>query len=565
MNLSHMKVATRLGVAFSLISCLLVVLTVFALYRMAQLESSMTEITDINSVEAGLANQLDHTISNRALALRNLILLQADQQDQIAIETARFDKETQTYEEARAKLATMFQLPETTSEERQLLEQIRQQGELALPLMTKGKELAMSGQREAAYHLLRSDLRPVQAKWWKYVRDLRELERKQNDSETVSAKALYDTSRTLMIGLSALAVVLSVAFALIITRSVLKQLGGEPAAAAEAANRVATGDLTVRVVTLPGDRASLMYAMKTMRESLVGIVGQVHHSTGAIATAANQIASGNLDLSSRTEEQAASLEQTAASMEELTATVRRNSEHARQANQLATSASGVSERAGSVVSEVVHTMGTIHAASQKIVEIIGVIDGIAFQTNILALNAAVEAARAGEQGRGFAVVASEVRSLAQRSATAAKEIKGLIGSSVEQVALGNKLVQEAGATMGEVVNSVKGVTQIMVEIMSASDEQATGIEQINQALTQMDQVTQQNAALVEEAAAAAESMREQTAALVQAVGVFKLDQPGGANEAEEAATDRAPASASAHLRLGRPVATALIAHEVQPA
>jgi methyl-accepting chemotaxis protein len=564
MNLSHMKVATRLGIGFGLISCLLVAVTIFALYRMAQIESSMVEITDINAVEAGLANQLDHTISNRALALRNLILLQADQQDQIAIETARFDKETQTYEDARAKLATMFQNPQTTPEERALLEQIRQQGELSLPLMMKAKELAMAGQREAAYHVLRSDLRPVQAKWWKLVRELRELERKQNDMETASAKQLYDMSRTLMIGLTVFAVILSVASALVITRSVLKQLGGEPATAAEAANRVATGDLTVRVATQPGDDTSLMYAMKTMRDSLVGIVGQVHHSTGAIATAANQIASGNLDLSSRTEEQAASLEQTAASMEELTATVRRNSEHARQANVLATSASGVSERAGSVVSEVVQTMGTIHEASQKIVEIISVIDGIAFQTNILALNAAVEAARAGEQGRGFAVVASEVRSLAQRSATAAKEIKALIGGSVEQVALGNKLVQEAGSTMSEVMDSVKGVTQIMVEIMSASEEQATGIEQINQALTQMDQVTQQNAALVEEAAAAAESMREQTAALVHAVGVFKIEQPDGGAYEVEAVTHNVPTSASAPRRLARPAA-ALMAHDVQPA
>jgi methyl-accepting chemotaxis protein len=246
-----------------------------------------------------------------------------------------------------------------------------------------------------------------------------------------------------------------------------------------------------------------------------------------------------LDLSSRTEEQAASLEQTAASMEELTATVKRNSEHARQANELAASASHVSERAGNVVSEVVQTMGAINQASQKIVEIIGVIDSIAFQTNILALNAAVEAARAGEQGRGFAVVASEVRSLAQRSATAAKEIKALIGGSVEQVELGNRLVDEAGTTMREVVGSVKRVTLIMGEIMNASEEQATGIEQINQALTQMDQVTQQNAALVEEAAAAAESMREQAGALVEAVSVFKL---------REAATGQTRARASAYER-----------------
>jgi methyl-accepting chemotaxis protein len=388
--------------------------------------------------------------------------------------------------------------------------------------MRRAKELALAGKRDEAYHVLRFELRPIQAKWWGYVRQLRDLEHKQNDALTVDAKESYSTSRVCILGLAFVALIVSVVSAWLITRGILKQLGGEPADAADAADRVAAGDLMTEVYVKSGDSTSLMHAMKTMRTSLVGIVSQVHVSTGAIASAAGQIASGNLDLSSRTEEQAASLEQTAASMEELTATVKRNSEHARQANELAASASNVSERAGSVVSEVVQTMGAINDASQKIVEIIAVIDGIAFQTNILALNAAVEAARAGEQGRGFAVVASEVRSLAQRSATAAKEIKALIGGSVEQVQLGNRLVDEAGSTMREVVGSVKRVTLIMGEIMNASEEQATGIEQINQALTQMDQVTQQNAALVEEAAAAAESMREQAGALVEAVSVFKL-------------------------------------------
>ncbi|GLU35842.1 methyl-accepting chemotaxis protein [Trinickia caryophylli] len=562
MNLSHMKVASRLGIGFGLVSCLLIIVTGFALMRMAQLESSMIDITDVNAVEAGLASRLDQTISNRALALRNIILLDADQQDEVAIETKRFASETKVYDESIAKLATMFQRTETMPEEHTLLEQVRQQGELSLPLMTKAQELALSGQKQAAYHLLRFELRPVQAKWWGAVRQLREFERKQNDAETAEAKEMYSMSRTLIIGLATLALVLSIVSALLITRGILKQLGGEPADAADAANRVATGDLTVEVVARDGDRTSLMHAMKTMRESLVDIVGQVHRSTGAIATAANQIASGNLDLSSRTEQQAASLEETAASMEELTATVRRNSEHARQANELASSASGVSERAGSVVSEVVRTMGSINDASQKIVEIIGVIDGIAFQTNILALNAAVEAARAGEQGRGFAVVASEVRSLAQRSATAAKEIKALIGGSVEQVEIGNKLVQEAGATMSEVVDSVKRVTLIMGEIMGASEEQAQGIEQINQALTQMDQVTQQNAALVEEAAAAAESMREQTASLVQAVGVFRLAQKFDVAPVRA----MAPARRGAVPRLAEPaLGKPLLTHDAQPA
>ena len=552
MNFTHMKVANRLGVGFALVSILLVLVTTFALMRLSELESAMVDITDVNSVEATLANRLDESISNRALALRNLILLQADQQGQVQMETQRFDSETATYDESREKLAKMFALAGTSAQETELLREIVEQGDLALPLMRKAKSLALSGQHDEAYRLLRFELRPIQAKWWGYVRNLRELEHKQNDELTADAKATYASSRIGIVGLALAALLVSIVSAWLITRGIITQLGGEPADAADAAERVATGDLTTEVVVKRGDDTSLMHTMKTMRESLVGIVSQVHVSTGAIASAAGQIASGNLDLSSRTEEQAASLEQTAASMEELTATVKRNSEHARQANELAASASHVSQRAGDVVSEVVQTMGAINQASQKIVEIIGVIDGIAFQTNILALNAAVEAARAGEQGRGFAVVASEVRSLAQRSATAAKEIKALIGGSVEQVEVGNRLVDEAGSTMKEVLESVRRVTSIMGEIMNASEAQATGIEQINQALTQMDQVTQQNAALVEEAAAAAESMREQASVLVEAVGVFKL-------------RDDAPARAmSAPLqppRLPRAKAAAMLAYE----
>ena len=555
MNLSHMKVATRLAIGFTLVSGLLVLVTVFALMRMASLEGAMINITDVNSVEANLANRIDETISNRALALRNLLLLQADQQDQIQIETKRFDDETAVYAQSTAKLATMFTLRGTSEEEKALLAGMREQGELALPMMQKARELAMSGQRDAAYHLLRFELRPIQAKWWGYVRKLRTLEHQQNGELTASAKESYAASRLGIMALALCALVVSVIASFAITRGILKQLGGEPAAAADAADRVASGDLTVNVVVKSGDNASLMHSMKTMRESLVGIVSQVHVSTGAIASAAGQIASGNLDLSSRTEEQAASLEQTAASMEELTATVKRNSEHARQANELAASASTVSERAGNVVSQVVQTMGSINQASQKIVEIISVIDGIAFQTNILALNAAVEAARAGEQGRGFAVVASEVRSLAQRSATAAKEIKALIGGSVEQVEQGNRLVDEAGTTMNEVLDSVKRVTLIMTEIMNASEEQATGIEQINLALTQMDQVTQQNAALVEEAAAAAESMREQAETLVTAVSVFKLRH--GAPSGVSPRAGAQPAS----QRLAPPSRRAMLSYE----
>jgi methyl-accepting chemotaxis protein len=294
--------------------------------------------------------------------------------------------------------------------------------------------------------------------------------------------------------------------------------------AVQVAETVAAGDLASYIVISSRDETGqLMQALKNMNDSLAKVVGEVRQGTDTIATASSQIAAGNMDLSSRTEEQASSLQETAASMEELTSTVKQNADNARQANQLAESASNVAVKGGRVVSQVVDTMSAINSSSKKIVDIIGVIDGIAFQTNILALNAAVEAARAGEQGRGFAVVAAEVRNLAQRSAAAAKEIKTLIGDSVDKVEEGSKQVAQAGQTMDEIVSSVKRVTDIMAEITVASQEQTSGIEQINQAITQMDQVTQQNAALVEEAAAAAASLQEQASGLSQVVSVFKID------------------------------------------
>ncbi|MGP1679549.1 MAG: methyl-accepting chemotaxis protein [Burkholderiales bacterium] len=307
-----------------------------------------------------------------------------------------------------------------------------------------------------------------------------------------------------------------------IRRFVSRPLGGEPAAAAAVANRIAAGDLAHAVAVREGDSSSIMAAMAKMQRNLADIIGHINETAGTISIASAEIASGNADLSQRTEEQASSLEETASSMEQLSSTVKQNAENARQANQLAIGASAVAVKGGQVVSEVVGTMSSINESSKKIVDIIGVIDGIAFQTNILALNAAVEAARAGEQGRGFAVVASEVRNLAQRSAAAAKEIKALIGDSVDKVGAGTELVDEAGKTMQEIVTSVKRVTDIMSEITAASQEQSSGIEQVNQAITQMDQVTQQNAALVEEAAAAAESMQEQTQDLTQAVAAFNV-------------------------------------------
>lgn len=305
-------------------------------------------------------------------------------------------------------------------------------------------------------------------------------------------------------------------------RTLVRQLGGEPQYAAEVVTQIAGGNLVVDVKTLPGDTTSVLQAIRLMRDNLAHLVRQVRDSTDSITTASSEIAAGNGDLSSRTESQASALQETAASMEQLTSTVQQNAANAKRADELARAASTMAERGGDVMQQVVGTMGSIDQSSRKIVDIISVIDGIAFQTNILALNAAVEAARAGEQGRGFAVVASEVRSLAQRSAEAAKEIKGLIDDSVAKVGMGTQLVEQAGATMNEVVAGVKNVTTMVAEISAASGEQSSGIAQVNQAIAQMDQSTQQNAALVEEALAAAQSLSQQAVLLSQTVGQFQV-------------------------------------------
>ncbi|BEP50401.1 methyl-accepting chemotaxis protein [Variovorax paradoxus] len=370
------------------------------------------------------------------------------------------------------------------------------------------------------------------------------------------AARTFKTSRLLMVLMALAGIAISVGLGVVVARLLARQLGGEPGYAADVVGRIANGDLSESVQARSARAGSLLFSIKRMQDQLTEVVVRIKSSSDAIATASGEIAAGNQDLSSRTEEQASSLEQTAASMEELTSTVKQNADNARQANQLALSASEVAVKGGNVVGQVVDTMASINASSKKIVDIIGVIDGIAFQTNILALNAAVEAARAGEQGRGFAVVASEVRNLAQRSGAAAKEIKGLIDDSVGKVDMGSALVGEAGKTMAEIVGSVKRVTDIIGEITAASQEQSTGIEQVNQAIAQMDQVTQQNAALVEEAAAAAQSMQEQAASLVEAVSVFRLEGAAPTLHAQAPRTPEAPARPLAKPRKKEAMASA---------
>ncbi|CAN7533674.1 methyl-accepting chemotaxis protein [Pseudoduganella sp. LjRoot289] len=523
MSISNLKVATRLGIGFALVSLLLAVVTLLGLSRMSELKSRMDEITKVNNVQAAQASVMYLTITERALALRNLILL-GENPVESQIEIKRIKVQTEKYAAAEAVLRRMLNSPTANAspEEKALLDEIGKTAAAAAPFIARGAELALAGSREEAYQLLRFEFRPTQKKWWEQLGRLSELEAKQNEQATAEAELDYHSARTLMLFFGALALLCSAGAAVLITRSVVNELGGEPAYARAIVERIAAGELGIDIRTRRNDRSSLLYAMQTMRDGLAGIVGKIDLSSHMIATASDQIASGNLDLSSRTEQQAGSLEETASAMEQLTSTVKQNSDNARQANTLALSASEVALKGGAVVAQVVDTMGSINESARKIVDIIGVIDGIAFQTNILALNAAVEAARAGEQGRGFAVVATEVRSLAQRSAAAAKEIKTLIGDSVDKVEAGTRLVDQAGATMHEIVDSVRHVTEIMSEITAASLEQTGGIEQVNQAISQMDQATQQNAALVEEAAAAAASMQDQAGSLVEVVGLFKL-------------------------------------------
>ncbi|MCC2956087.1 methyl-accepting chemotaxis protein [Massilia sp. IC2-477] len=394
------------------------------------------------------------------------------------------------------------------------------------------------GNAEEAARILDQGFTPSAQKYQDLLQELVLMQRNSIDQTAKAIDASASQDGTVIAVLAGCAVLLGAILSWLLTVGITRPIR----AAVLAAETVAAGDLTHRIDADSKDETgALLRALRNMNDNLAKIVSEVRSGTDTIATGSAEISAGNFDLSARTEQQAGALEETAASMEELTTTVRQNADNARQANQLAITASDVALQAGTAVEQVIATMGSINDSSKKIVDIIGVIDGIAFQTNILALNAAVEAARAGEQGRGFAVVASEVRTLAQRSAAAAKEIKLLIGDSVDKVEAGTRLVDQTGETVDQVVTSIRRVTDIMAEIASASQEQTGGIEQVNGAIGQMDQVTQQNAALVEESAAAAASMQDQAARLAQVVGVFKL----GAGAAPAVTPAAAPAAAKA--------------------
>ena len=449
--------------------------------------------------------------------------------------------------ELQKKIEALISSPE----EKELFRLVSEQRKVYLDSRAQVSKLKADGQEAEAEQAFQGIFVPGSTKYLKVVNDMLQHQRASIDATAREIDAVAKTSRNLLLTLAVLALSFGVVCAWLLTTGIVRPLR----TAVEIARKVADGDLTAQIdASAKDETGQLLLALKDMNTSLLNIVSEVRSGTDSIATSSTQIAAGNQDLSSRTEEQAGSLEETASSMEELTSTVKQNADNARQANQLAASAAQVAVKGGEVVAQVVGTMESINSSSNKIVDIISVIDGIAFQTNILALNAAVEAARAGEQGRGFAVVASEVRNLAQRSASAAKEIKTLIGASVEQVNAGSMLVAQAGSTMNDIVDSVQRVSDIITEITAASSEQSVGIDEINRAIGQMDAVTQQNAALVEESAAAAESMQHQAHSLAQVVSVFKLNGQqagaGGLKGIDGTARPAAKAQKEA-LRIGR--------------
>jgi len=537
MRIANLKIGARLGLCFAIVFALMAMLIAVSSQRLSSIGELSSTIIDKDWVKADAAATVAATTrANAALVLQLLLVTDAAQSAELR---KQVDKNKTIITEA---LATLDKLVYRT-EGRELLAQVGKERSAYVQSFSGVLKLLAEGQREQATQRAMSETVPRLATLQATVEKLAGLQDSIVTANGAEIKQHISSAKVMMVALGLAALVLGVACAYWVTRSITRPINY----ALQVARTVASGDLTSQIKAHTQDEAGqLLLALREMNDALSQIVGQVRTGTVAIVSASGEIATGNMDLSARTESQASALEETASSMEELTSTVKANADNAREADKLANSASSIAQRGGEVVSQVVTTMGSINDSSRKVVDIISVIDGIAFQTNILALNAAVEAARAGEQGRGFAVVASEVRNLAARSAGAAKEIKELISSSVEQVEAGAKLVAQAGATMEEVVSAVERVTGIVAEISLATREQTDGIEQMNTAIIQMDQTTQQNAALVEQAAAAAAAMSDQAAGLENLVSQFRLsgDAAGGPRRALVAQPRNAPRLAS---------------------
>jgi len=537
MRIANLKIGTRLGLCFAIVFALMAMLIAVGSQRLSSIGELSSTIIDKDWVKADAAATVAATTrANAALVLQLLLVTDAAQSAELR---KQVDKNKSIITEALATLDKLVY----RAEGRELLAQVGKERSAYVQSFSGVLKLLAEGQREQATQRALSETMPRLATLQATVEKLAGLQDSIVTANGAGIKQHISSAKAMMAALGLAALVLGVACAYWVTRSITSPINY----ALQVARTVASGDLTSQIKAHTQDEAGqLLLALREMNDALSQIVGQVRTGTVAIASASGEIATGNLDLSARTESQASALEETASSMEELTSTVKANADNAREADKLANSASSIAQRGGEVVSQVVTTMGSINDSSRKVVDIISVIDGIAFQTNILALNAAVEAARAGEQGRGFAVVASEVRNLAARSASAAKEIKELISSSVAQVDAGARLVAQAGATMEEVVSAVERVTGIVAEISLATREQTDGIEQMNTAIMQMDQTTQQNAALVEQAAAAAAAMSDQAAGLENLVSQFRLsgDAAGSPRRALAAQPRNAPRLAS---------------------
>lgn len=514
-KLSNLKIRTRLGAGFGLVLLLLGLVVGVGLQGFRAVGNSTATLVDEDWVKAEAAATIDTMI--RANARRTLELFVAPDQ---AYRDAIHQKIASNKQEIATALATLD--PLVTSENgKAMLRKVVDQRAAYVDSFTRVNALLEAGQREQAQRLVLEDTMPRLDALQEAVQALNALQKQRAGEAGRRVQHQIASGSTLMLALGACALLAGALFSVVLARSIVHPLRQ----AVTLAQRVASGDLTGKIAASSKDElGDLLRALDTMNRQLGVMVDEVRKGSETIATASGQIASGNFDLAARTEMQASSLQQSAASMEQLTSTVQQNAAHARQANDLASSTARVTAEGSDAVSRVASTMSDISESARRIADITGIIDGIAFQTNILALNAAVEAARAGEQGRGFAVVASEVRNLAQRSAAAAKEIKSLIQASTAEVDAGSRLVQEAGSTMNDVLASTEQVTAIMARISSASTDQSSGIEHINRSIGEMDEVTQQNAALVEEASAAAQAMQEQAAALARSVRLFKLDQ-----------------------------------------
>jgi methyl-accepting chemotaxis protein len=511
-----MKISTRLMLLGGIMSTLLLIIGSLGLYGISASNGALRTVYEDRTVPAGQLGEIGSLLLRNQLALSGALI--SPSPEVLAAATERVDANIATI----AKLWTAYTTKKLTPDE----EAIANAFEDTRKKFVEGLQPALVALREndiiEGQNIFVNKVPVLYASVKKNIDALSQLQVEGAKKEFADASARYTTIRFLCIAAIILGMAFAGSFGLVMVRAISGQLGAEPVEAAAVARRVGEGNFSVDIALRPGDTSSLMARLKAMQENLTSVVHNVRQSSEGVATASAEIAQGNHDLSVRTEKQAIALQETASSMDELGSTVTQNAYSARQANQLAESASAVAVRGGEVVGRVVETMKGINESSRKIAEIISVIDGIAFQTNILALNAAVEAARAGEQGRGFAVVASEVRSLAGRSAEAAKEIKSLINASVERVEQGNALVDKAGVTMTEVVSSIRHVAKIVGEISASSGEQSLGVAQVGEAVTQMDITTQQNAALVEQMAAAANSLKSQANDLVVSVEVFRL-------------------------------------------